>query len=106
MEETEVEPEAEQPAEKMAEEAETVTEIEAAPETSTTMVIAFNVTGDRRKALVEAVSSFIGTKPVYQNAPTFGYAIGEYTVDKKGTLTGPQNDSLLQALAARNFIAE
>ena len=114
MEETEVEPEAEQPIEdEAAEEAEAMVEpeqpaeeIEAAPENSTTMVIAFNITGDRRKALVEAVSSFIGTKPVYQNAPTFGYAIGEYTVDKKGTLTGPQNDGLLQALAARNFIAE
>ena len=24
-----------------------------------------------------------------QNAPTFAYAIGEYRVDKEGTLTGP-----------------
>ena len=31
----------------------------------------FNVTGDRRKMLVEAVSAFVDTPAVYQNAPTF-----------------------------------
>lgn len=99
-EEAEVMVEVEQPAEEEAE------EIKAEPESFATMEIDFNVMGDRRKALVEAVSSFIGTKPVYQNAPTFGYAISEYTVDKKGTLTGPKNDNLLQALAAKGFIVE
>ena len=96
----EAEPAAEQPDEEMTE------AIEAAPEMPATMEIAFNVTGDRRKALAEAIGSFIGEKPVYMNAPSFAYAISNYTVDKKGTLIGPANDQLLQALAAKDFIVE
>ena len=48
------------------------------------MEAAFNVTGDRRKMLLEAVSAFVGTPAVYQSAPTFAYAIGEYAVSKTG----------------------
>ena len=70
------------------------------------MEAAFNVTGDRRKALVEAVSAFVGTPAVYQNAPTFAYAIGEYAVSKTGTLTGPANEALMAALNAKGFIVE
>lgn len=97
---TEPEAEAEQPAEIMAEEA------EAALEEPTTMEIAYHVTGEQRKALVKAVSSFTGEAAKYQNAPTFAFIIGEYTVDKNGTLTGPKSEQLLQALAAQNFIEE
>lgn len=71
-----------------------------------TMETAFNVTGDRRKMLVEAVSAFIGTPAVYQNAPTFAYAIGEYAVSKTGILTGPANEALMAALNAKGFIIE
>lgn len=67
---------------------------------------AYQVTGDERKALVAVVSSFIGVPAVYQNAPTFAYAIGDYTVDKKGTLTGKANEQLIAALQAKGFIAE
>lgn len=70
------------------------------------MVKAYQVTGDERKALVAVVSSFIGVPAVYQNAPTFAYAIGDYTVDKKGTLTGKANEQLEAALQAKGFIAE
>ena len=70
------------------------------------MEAAFNVTGDRRKALVEAVSAFVGTPAVYQNAPTFAYAIGEYAVNKTGTLAGPANEALMAALNAKGFIIE
>ena len=83
-----------------------VEEIEAASEAPTTMEITYNVTGEQRKALVNAVSSFTGEPAAYQNAPTFAFAIGSYTVDRNGTLIGPTNDQLLQALAARNFLAE
>ena len=47
-----------------------------------------------------------GAPAVYQNAPTFAYAIGEYRVDKEGTLTGPANEALITALQVRGFIAE
>ena len=93
--------EAEQPGEEAV-----VEEIEAAPKAPATMEIAYNVTGEQRKALVKVVSNFTGEPAVYQNAPTFAFAICGYTVDKSGTLTGPANDQLLQALTARNFIAE
>ena len=70
------------------------------------MEAAFNVTGDRRRALVEAISAFVGTPAIYQNAPTFAYAIGEYAVSKTGTLTGPANEALMAALNAKGFIVE
>lgn len=82
-----------------------VTETEVSEEPAT-MEMAFAVTGDRRKALVETVSAFIGEPAVYQNAPTFAYAIGEYRVDKNGTLTGAANEPLIAALQAKGFMAE
>ena len=43
---------------------------------------------------------------VYQNVPTFAYAIGEYRVDKEGMLTGPADETLVTALQAKGFMAE
>ena len=40
------------------------------------MEAAFNVTGERRKALVEAIKAFVDAPAVYQNAPSFAYVIG------------------------------
>ena len=70
------------------------------------MVSHYHVTGEQRKALVTAVSAFVDAPAVYQNAPTFAYAIGEYSVDKEGTLTGPANEALVTVLQAKGFIAE
>ena len=70
------------------------------------MALHYHVTGEQRKALVTAVSAFIDAPAVYQNAPTFAYAIGEYCVDKEGTLTGPASEALITALQAKGFIAE
>ena len=53
-----------------------------------------------------AVSAFVDAPAVYQNAPTFAYAIGEYSVDKEGTLTGPASEALITALQAKGFIVE
>ena len=71
-----------------------------------TMEAAFNVTGERRKALVEAVKAFIDAPAVYQNAPSFAYIIGDYTVSKNGTVFGPASEALMAALNAKGFIAE
>ena len=65
-----------------------------------------SVTAEQRKALVTAVSAFVDAPAVYQNAPTFAYAIGEYSVDKEGTLTGPASEALVAALQAKGFMAE
>ena len=53
------------------------------------MEAAFNVTGERRKALVETVKAFVDAPAVYQNAPSFAYVIGDYTVSKTGTSIRP-----------------
>ena len=70
------------------------------------MEIAYHVTGERRRELVTAISRFTGITATYQNAPTFAYAIGGYTVDKGGTLTGETNAALVEALAEQGFIAD
>ena len=67
---------------------------------------AFNVTGERRKALVEAVKAFVDAPAVYQNAPSFAYVIGDYTISKTGTVSGPANEALMAALNAKGFIVE
>lgn len=89
-------------AEKAAEDenAEDVTE-EPVPEE-----IAYNITGDRRKALVEAIANYTGEKAIYQNAPSFAYHIGPFAVDKNGTLSGPIDHSLIRWLADEGFTAE
>ena len=66
---------------------------------------AYNVTGVRRKQLVVAVSEFTNIEPEYKATPSFAYEIGEYTVDKEGTLTGPENPALIESLKEQGFIA-
>ena len=63
----------------------------------------FNVTGERRKELAEMLAALKGTKPKYLGAPSFAYAIGEYRIDKPGTLTGELSPELLAALAEQGF---
>ena len=43
---------------------------------------------------------------VYQNAPGFAYLIGDYTVSKTGTVSGPANEALMAALNSKGFVAE
>ena len=70
------------------------------------MALYYHATGEQRKALVTAVSAYTGTPAVYQNAPTFAYAIGECSVDREGTLTGLANKALMTALQTKGFMAE
>lgn len=66
----------------------------------------FNVTGTDRKRLVAAISEILNAPMNYLGAPSFAYAVGGYTVDKNGTVSGERNDALLDALAGRGFEAE
>ncbi len=50
------------------------------------MEIRYNVTGERRKELAKAVSEIAGLPAVYKRIPTYAFEIGEFTVDKEGTL--------------------
>ena len=93
-------------AETVADLAEADAEQEEAPATHTPEELAYNVTGERRKALVAAVANYTGEQAIYQNAPTFAYHIGQYAVDKNGLLTGPIDNALIQWLADEGFTTE
>ncbi len=67
------------------------------------MQVTFDVTGDRRKALVLAIARFVGEQPKYQNPPSYAYIVGEYTIDRKGTVIGPANDALIAVLREKGF---
>lgn len=70
------------------------------------MTVQFNVTGSERKKLVTAISKVLDAEVNYQGAPTFAYEIGEYRIDKTGTVTGPDNRDLITALAEpHGFVA-
>lgn len=84
--------------------AEQATEESEAKETGS-MEIHYNVTGPRRKELAAAVGNFIGTAPVYMKAPTYGFAVGNYIIDRNGTLIGEENKELVDTLTAQNFTA-
>lgn len=75
------------------------------------MEINFNVTGNERKALVTAVGEILGLKPKYLGMPSAAYAVGDFTVDKSGTLSFGDNvdedriESMLEQLADRGVAA-
>ena len=50
------------------------------------MEIKYNVTGARRKEMVSIISKITEVRAEYKGAPSFGYQIGDFTVDKNGTL--------------------
>ena len=76
---------------------------EGDPSTQETMEIRFDVAGSARKALAAAIGKHTGAYPSYQAAPSFAYLIGDYTLDRTGTLAGPKNDYLIRALAEDGY---
>ena len=102
----EIERNADPIAEKAAEMPECGQETIGVAEEPEIMEIAYHATGERRKELVKAISQFTGMTAAYQNAPTFAYLIGDYVVDKNGTLTGGNNAALVEFLAGQGFIAD
>ncbi|WCG23478.1 virulence protein [Vagococcus lutrae] len=71
------------------------------------MIVKFNVKGKERKKLVEAISEHLNIPFEYKGTPSFAYEIGEYVVDRVGTLEGPTKDELIHALKSKyNFEAE
>ncbi len=76
------------------------------------MQIKYNVTGDRRKALVAVMRDTLQDATRYLGAPSFAFQVGKYTVDKNGTVTCPddadaaQIDTLISELAHDGFIGE
>ena len=76
------------------------------------MQIKYNVTGDRRKALVAVMRDVLQDTTRYLGAPSFAFQVGAYTVDKNGTVTCPdgtdeaQGEMLIRELAHDGFIGE
>ena len=62
------------------------------------MRINYNVTGPERKKLVQAISELTGEPMNYKGAPTFGYEVGRYYIDKTGVLIGEDNSELVADL--------
>ena len=54
----------------------------------------YNVTGTARKALVKAIESIIHQTSVYKKAPTFEYAVGDFTINKNGMVSCDDADAL------------
>ena len=76
------------------------------------MQIKFNVTGDRRKALVAVMRDTLQDTVHYLRAPSFCFMVGKYTIDKNGTVTCPddadeaQIEMLIRELAHDGFVGE
>lgn len=72
----------------------------------------YNLSGSDRKPLVEAISQILDKPAVYQGAPSFSYIIGDFTVDRNGTLSYNSNIHpdfaavLINDLQERGFVAE
>jgi hypothetical protein len=62
------------------------------------MKINYNVTGPKRKALVNAISQELNVPVKYLGAPTFAYEVADYNVNKNGVLSGPDNKELVDDL--------
>lgn len=63
----------------------------------------FGVTGPDRKRLVEAISEILDTQVQYLGAPTFAYEVGDYRIEKNGTVIGEYDPALFTALKQHGF---
>lgn len=76
------------------------------------MEVKYNVTGERRKEMVEVISGIVGMRAVYMRMPTCAYAISNFKVSKEGTLIYDNRSSsevvekVLEGLAQAGFEAE
>jgi len=62
------------------------------------MTLRFNLTGKVRTKLAKAISQELNTEATYIKGKTHAYIIGEYTLDREGILTGPDNRELATSL--------
>ena len=74
------------------------------------MEVRFDVTGARRKELVKKVSEALGGWEVkYLGAPTFAYSVGDFEIDRNGTLIFADRtdtklvENVLEVLAQAGF---
>lgn len=70
------------------------------------MRLSYNVKGAERKSLVAAISQKLNAPTKYLGAPTFAYKVGNYHIDKNGTVTGEDNLTLEDSLHQQGFDAD
>ncbi len=70
------------------------------------MELHFNVTGAKRKELVGAMVGALRMAAVYKGAPTFAYAIGNFTVTKDGTLLFDERVTEEELLKVKEKLSE
>jgi len=76
------------------------------------MTVNYNVTGTKRKELVQLIANFTGCSAKYQGAPTFAYEVDYFTIDKSGALSFDDKadseviERLLEMLYDNGFEAE
>ena len=65
------------------------------------MVIKYNVTGAERKRLVTTLSTLTGVKAKYLGMPSMAYEVGDFIIDKDGTLelTGKADSEEIESVA-------
>ena len=69
----------------------------------------YNLTGIKRKELVNTIAEITGEKADYMRMPTCAYEIGDITVDKDGSVTCEDEEKLkkvMEALNEKGFTAE
>jgi len=69
----------------------------------------YNLTGTKRKELVQAIAEITGEKADYMRMPTCAYEIGDITVDKDGGVSCSDEEKMqmvMKALNEKGFTAE
>lgn len=64
---------------------------------------------DNRKALVNAISEYLGEKKQYFGPPTFAYKVGDFTIDCAGTITyenEEEGEALREYLIEQGFLEQ
>ncbi len=56
------------------------------------MVLHFNVKGENRKAMVKVIEKELGVKAKYLGVPSCAYQVGDYRVERDGTLSFENDD--------------
>ena len=76
------------------------------------MTLNYNVTGPRRKELVNLIANFTGCDANYKGAPSFAYEVDYFTIDRNGTVSfddradSEEIETLLEELENEGFHAE
>lgn len=80
--------------------------------TTNTFYLDFNVTGDERKRLVGAISSYTMAAAKYLGAPSFAYEVDYFHIDKAGCVSfddradSEEIEGLIEALAQQGFVSQ